>query len=331
MRKPDGGAPAVSLIVPCKNEADILDVLLARLVPVLEGTGESFEIVYVNDGSTDATLERMREQQGADVRIAILDLSRNFGKDAALTAGIAEARGDAVVVVDADLQDPPEVIPEMIARWREGADIVVAQRSSRDADTRSRRLMNQVFYRLFNLLSDFPIPNEAGEFRLLNRRAADTFLQLGERARFSRGLFSWLGFRQEFVAHPRPASTRDDSRFTWFQMLRMALDGVTSFSSLPIRIWSLIGGAVAAVSLLYGLALIASTLIFGRDVPGYASIMVAVLFLGGLNLLSIGLLGEYIGRVLIEGKRRPLYVINARYPAQTKKPAAPRKKKKTPR
>ncbi len=304
----------LSLVVPVYNEAGAIGAFHDAVRPILDDLDAPCEIIFVNDGSRDETLDRLLKLRQCDQRVGIVDLSRNFGKEAALAAGLAECRGRAAIILDVDLQDPPGLIPEMLEKWRGGADMVIALRSDRSTDGFAKRLSAHWFYRIFNTLSDTSLPDGSGDFRLMDRRVIDAYLQLGERTRFNKGLFAWLGFRQEFVRHVRPRASRAGSRWPVLKLFRFAFDGIFSFSSIPIRIWSLFGGAIALVSMTYGIFLVSRTLIYGTDLPGYASTIVAVLFLGGLNLFTAGLLGEYIGRILIETKQRPLYLVRERYP-----------------
>jgi len=303
----------LSLVVPVFNESEAIGVFHAAVRPILNELGQPVEIIFVNDGSTDGTLERLLHLCERERNVTVIDLSRNFGKEAALTAGLSEARGDATVILDIDLQDPPSLIPDMVAKWRAGADTVVALRVDRSSDSAVKRLTARWFYRIFNAVSHTRLRAGSGDFRLMDRRVVAAFLQLGERARFNKGLFAWLGFREAYVEYARPTASRPGSRWNMGRLFRFAFDGIFSFSSAPIQIWSVIGATVALASMVYGLYLVQRTLIWGIDVPGYASTMVAVLFLGGLNLFTLGLLGEYIGRILIETKQRPLYLIRERY------------------
>jgi glycosyltransferase involved in cell wall biosynthesis len=303
----------LSLVVPVFNESEAIGVFHAAVRPILDELGQAAEIIFVNDGSTDETLERLLQLCEREQDVIVIDLSRNFGKEAALTAGLSEARGDAVVILDIDLQDPPSLISDMVAKWRAGADTVVALRVDRSSDSAAKRLTAKWFYRIFNAVSDTRLREGSGDFRLMDRRVVAAFLRLGERARFNKGLFAWLGFREAYVEYARPTASRPGSRWNMGRLFRFAFDGIFSFSSAPIQIWSVIGAMVALVSMVYGFYLLQRTLIWGIDVPGYASTMVAVLFLGGLNLFTLGLLGEYIGRILIETKQRPLYLIRERY------------------
>lgn len=306
-------AVALSLIVPVKDEESGIAPFVARVVPILEQTPgigrDGFEILFIDDGSNDHTLDAIRAANAADSRVRAISFSRNFGKEAALSAGLDHALGDAVVPIDVDLQDPPEVLPEMVAQWRQGFDIVYGVRTNRESDSLPKRLTADLYYRAHNWLSDDKIPEHAGDFRLLDRKVVDVIRVLPERNRFMKGLFAWAGFRQTSVAYSRSARDHGDSKFNYWKLWTFALDGITSASTVPLRIWSYLGGVVALLALGYALVVVVRTLVSGVQVPGYASLMVAVLFLGGLQLLSLGVLGEYVGRILIEAKARPLYVI----------------------
>lgn len=301
----------VSLVVPVLNEEDGIHLFMAAINRELAGLGTQLEIIFVDDGSTDRTIERIQIAQARDARIRYLKLSRNFGKEAAMTAGIDYARGHAVVPMDVDLQDPPSLILEFVRLWREGYDTVYGVRSSRDEDTRRKRMSAGLFYRIFNQVSDTKIPNNAGDFRLMDRRVVEALRLLPEKNRFMKGLFSWPGFRSIGVPYARPAREVGETKFNYWRLWNFALDGFTSFSTLPLRVWSYVGGIVAALSLLFMAFLIIKTLVFGVDAPGYASLMSAVLFFGAMQLISVGILGEYIGRLFMETKNRPLYLVEA--------------------
>jgi glycosyltransferase involved in cell wall biosynthesis len=303
----------LSVIVPVKDEQDAIDQFIARVRGVIEALSDpasrSFEIVFVDDGSTDATMDRIRAAHSADKRIRAVSLSRNFGKEAALSAGLDHARGEAIVPIDADLQDPPELLAEMLAKWREGFEIVYGVRNNRQTDSLPKRLTADLYYRSHNWLSSDKIPEHAGDFRLLDRKVADVIRRMPERTRFMKGLFAWAGFRQASVSYTREPRKVGRSKFNYWKLWTFALDGITSASTVPLRVWSYLGGTVALFAIGFALFLIVRTLISGVQVPGYASLMVAVLFLGGLQLLSLGILGEYVGRIMIETKNRPLYVV----------------------
>ncbi|HUG45302.1 MAG TPA: glycosyltransferase family 2 protein [Sphingomicrobium sp.] len=300
----------ISVVIPVKDEEASIDSCIDRLKPVLETiAGAAFEILFVDDGSSDSTLERIRRQNSADPRVRAVSLSRNFGKEAALSAGLDFARGQAVVPLDVDLQDPPEVLPEMVARWRDGFEIVYGVRSDRRADSLPKRLTADLYYRAHNLLSEDKIPEHAGDFRLLDRKVVDVIRSMPERNRFMKGLFAWAGFKQASVSYTRDARSVGSSKFRYRRLWSFALDGITSASTIPLRVWSYIGASVAILALAYAVLIVIRTLMFGIAVPGYASLMVAVLFLGGLQLLSLGILGEYVGRIFTETKQRPVYVV----------------------
>ncbi len=306
--------PILSLIVPVKDEEDAVDQFVLRVVPILEGiedaASSSFEILFVDDGSSDRTLERLRALNVRDPRIRAVSFSRNFGKEAALSAGIDHAKGAAVIPIDVDLQDPPEVIPQMVSKWREGFDVVYGVRDNRDTDSMAKRITADLYYRTHNMMSADKIPLHAGDFRLLDRKVVDVIRQMPERNRFMKGLFSWAGFNQAAIHYTRRPRALGKSKFNYWRLWTFAIDGITSASTVPLRIWSYLGGIIALLSLGYAMAIVIRTLLSGSDVPGYASLMTAVLFLGGLQLLSLGILGEYVGRILIESKGRPLYIID---------------------
>jgi len=306
----------LSLIIPVKDEEIAVGPCLARVIPVLERMDDpaarSFEIVFVDDGSSDTTLEVIRRANAADPRIRCVSLSRNFGKEAALSAGLDAARGKSVVPLDVDLQDPPEALPRLIAKWRDGYDVVYGVRDNRETDSLPKRLTADLYYRAHNWLSSDKIPEHAGDFRLLDRRVVDVIRQMPERNRFMKGLFAWAGFRQAAVSYHREERAIGQSKFNYWKLWTLAIDGITSASTVPLRIWSYLGAFVALGALGYAVFIIIQTLTSGIRVPGYASLMVAILFLGGLQLLSLGVLGEYVGRILTETKARPLYVVRER-------------------
>lgn len=305
--------PVLSLIVPVKDEEQAIEPFVERVKEVLAATDDpasrEFEILFVDDGSTDETLQRIREANSRDARIRAVSLSRNFGKEAALSAGLDYVRGAAVVPIDVDLQDPPDVLPEMIRRWREGFEIVCGIRQNRETDSLPKRLTADLYYRAHNWLSEDKIPEHAGDFRLLDRKVVDVVRALPERNRFMKGLFAWGGFHVAYVPYRRAARSIGESKFDYWHLWKFAVDGITSASTVPLRIWSYLGGVVALLAITFAIVLIIRTLVLGTEVPGYASLMVTILFLGGLQLLSLGILGEYVGRILIESKQRPLYVV----------------------
>jgi glycosyltransferase involved in cell wall biosynthesis len=305
--------PLLSLIVPVFNEEDTIDLFLSTVVPLLERDGVRFEIVFVNDGSLDDTFARLFRRSRTDRRLRIVNLSRNFGKEAALTAGIDHARGDILIPMDIDLQDPPELIGSFIARWREGYDIVYGVRSARHADTRAKRVSAGWFYRVFNSMSPVRIPPNVGDFRLVDRRAVEVLRQLPERNRFMKGLFAWVGFNSIGVPYERPERAAGRSKFNFWRLWNFAIDGVVSFSTAPLRAWFYVGLVIATVAVLYALFIVTRVLIFGVDTPGYASLLIAVLLMGAIQLLSLGIIGEYLGRLFVEVKARPIYVVEGVY------------------
>src|SRR6185295_4424180 len=306
----------LTIIVPVKDEEEAVAPFVERVIDVLKGIPDlargQYEILFVDDGSDDATLEAIRRAHAGDRNVRAISFSRNFGKEAALTAGLEHARGDAVVPMDVDLQDPPEVLPQMIEKWRGGFEIVYGVRDDRASDSLPKRLTADLYYRAHNWLSNDKIPEHAGDFRLLDRKVVEAIKRMPERNRFMKAMFAWAGFRQTSVAYARARRESGSSKFNYWQLWTFALDGITSSSTLPLRVWSYLGGLVALFALAYAVFIATRTLVFGIDVPGYASLMVSVLFLGGLQLLSLGVLGEYVGRILIETKGRPLYVIRER-------------------
>ena len=301
---------SLSVVIPMLNEEKGLEALAARVKPVLEATGLSWEIVFVDDGSRDRTCEILHRLNAADPRMKAISLSRNFGKERAVAAGLKYATGDAVVLMDADLQHPPEVIPEFIAKWREGFDIVYGQRDDRDNDGLVRRAFSVGFYKAFKAMSGTTLPGGAGDFRLLDRKAVDALNQFGERVRFNKGLYAWIGFKSIGVTfHVPPRFDGTKSRFHPRQLWRFALDGLVSFTTMPLRVWSYVGIVVSALAFAYILFFLLKYLIYGDSVAGFPTLIVAILFLGGIQLLSLGIIGEYLGRVYEEVKGRPLYIV----------------------
>ena len=307
----------VSIVVPCFNESDGIRRCHGRLLTVLESIPIAAEIIYVNDGSIDDTLEILTSIQAMDRRVGVIDLSRNFGKEIALTAGIDHARGDAVIVLDADLQDPPECIPRMLDAWRQGYDVVAMRRADRSSDTWFKRFSATAFYKLLARLSAVDIPANVGDFRLLSRRAVDALKSLPERNRYMKGLFAWIGFETIEIPYKRDPRYKGESKWPLFRLVGLAIDGITSFSIAPLRLASLVGSLAAFGALSYGTAVLLKTLVFGEPVAGFPSLIVTITFLGGIQLIAIGLLGEYVGRLLIESKQRPLYLVaSANLPAE---------------
>ncbi len=309
------GDPLLSLIVPVFNEEESIDIFLTSIEPFLDKAGLRFEILFVNDGSRDETLGHLLDRSGRDEHIRIVNLSRNFGKEAALTAGIDHAVGDILIPMDIDLQDPPELIGPFIERWREGYDIVYGVRSARETDTMAKRVSAGWFYWAFNSMSPVRIPAHAGDFRLVDKRAAEVLRQLPERNRFMKGLFAWVGFNAVGVSYERPARAAGASKFNLWRLWNFALDGVVSFSTVPLRASFYGGLAIATVAVLYALFIIGRVLLFGIDTPGYASLLIVVLSMGAIQLVSIGIIGEYLGRLFLEVKGRPIYVVEGVYEA----------------
>jgi glycosyltransferase involved in cell wall biosynthesis len=309
--------PLLSLIVPVFNEEASVDIFLETVEPFLEGAGLRFEIVFVNDGSRDETLARLLARSGRDRRLTIVNLSRNFGKEAALTAGIDHAKGDILIPMDIDLQDPPDLIAAFIERWRQGYDIVYGVRAARRTDTAAKRLSASWFYWAFNSMSPVRIPANVGDFRLVDRRAVEVLRQLPERNRFMKGLFAWVGFNAVGVPYERPARVAGASKFNLWRLWNFALDGVVSFSTVPLRASFYGGLAIAGVAVLYALFIIGRVLLFGIDTPGYASLIIVVLLMGAIQLVSIGIIGEYLGRLFVEVKGRPIYVVEGVYRGDT--------------
>lgn len=299
----------ISIVCPCYNEADVIETFVGRLIDVLGRDAPDYELVCVNDGSTDATLPKLLTLKKGPLPIRIIDLSRRFGKEAALAAGLDHASGEAVIVIDADLQDPPELIPKLVAAWQEGNKVVVARRSDRSADTFLKRLFAHTFYRLHNLISETEIPVDVGDYRLLDREVVDVLAQLPERQRFMKGLFSWVGFEPTVVDYVREKRASGNTKFSWWRLWNLGLEGITSFSTAPLRVWTYLGLVISIIAFMYGGYFVVLTLAFGVDVPGYASLLTAILFLGGVQLISLGVIGEYVGRIYMESKGRPIYVV----------------------
>jgi len=300
----------ISLIVPVFNEEDAIEGFYARILEALEPLGINLEVVFIDDGSSDGTRETLRNLNRRDQRVRVIGFTRNFGKEAALAAGIDHVRGDVVVPIDVDLQDPPELIPEFLERWREGYEVVYGVRADRTSDTRLKRAGAELFYRWFNRLAASPIPPNTGDFRLLDRRVVEALRRLPERNRFMKGLFAWVGYRSIGVPYRRETRAQGKSKFSFWRLWALAIDGVTGFSTLPLRVWTFIGLFVAVLALVYGSFIVIRALVSGIDVPGYASTMTVILFLGGVQLISLGVIGEYVSRLFIESKQRPLYLID---------------------
>lgn len=305
--------PAISLsiIVPFYNEQEVLEEFHSRLTKVLDSLPITCEIVYVDDGSKDNSLDVVSSFTSINSSISVIGLSRNFGKESAMSAGLEHCRGQAVILLDADLQDPPELIPQMIAKWREGYDVVNMQRRQRDGETWFKKFSAASFYKVMNAAAKIDVPENVGDFRLLSREVVDHINQLPERNRYMKGIFSWPGFRQATIQFNRDARFCGETKWNYLKLIGLAMDGITSFSIRPLRIATAVGGLVALSAFIYGVIIVFKTMMFGEPITGYPSMMVVQLALGGIQLLSIGLMGEYIGRIFIETKNRPLYLIQS--------------------
>ncbi len=303
--------PRVTLLVPVKDEEDgiipfldAIDAVFARAAMEVD-----HEVLFVNDGSTDATELVIRKAVAERSGVGLVSLSRNFGKDAALAAGLAHARGDAVIPMDVDLQDCPEILPEMIAKWRAGAQVVLARRENRDEDDWLKRATAGAFYKIFNRLAESAIPENVGDYRLLDRQVVDILNGMGERIRFYKAMFSWVGFKTDEVTFKRRPRRTGQTKWSLWKLWNFALDGIFSSSTVPLRVWSYLGALIALAAFAYAAFVLVSTLITGVDVPGYASTIILILFFGGVNLLSVGVLGEYVGRIYAEVRGRPVYIV----------------------
>ncbi|MCE0494242.1 glycosyltransferase family 2 protein [Vibrio salinus] len=305
--------PVLSVVVPFFNEQEVLTEFHRRLTAVLDAMPEHCEIIYVDDGSKDNSLRITQSftQSSSDIRC--ISLSRNFGKESAMSAGLEHSKGEAIVVIDSDLQDPPELIPKMVSRWREGYDVVNMQRSERHGETWFKRFSAACFYKVLNSMAKLEVPENVGDFRLLNAKVVSHINTLPERNRYMKGIFSWPGFRQITIPFERDARFCGETKWNYLKLIGLAMDGITSFSIRPLRLATLAGILVAFSAFLYGVFIVMKTVVFGEPVSGYPSTMVAQLALGGVQLLSIGLLGEYIGRIFIETKQRPLYLVQSVY------------------
>jgi len=308
--------PIISVVIPVFNEEDVLEEFHGRLLPVVDKLQEhEVEIIYVNDGSQDKTLPLLTTLTNSDERVQALNLSRNFGKEAAMTAGIDHASGDAVILIDADLQDPPELIPKMIDSWGQGFDMVCMQRTSRDGESFLKKFTARAFYSLMGRVGEIQVPENVGDFRLMSRPVIDALKRLPERTRFMKGLFAWVGFKTCMLPYHRDARYAGTSKWNYWRLWNFALEGFTSFTVAPLKIASYTGFLTALTSLAYAVFVVSKALFYGDPVPGYPSLMVVVLFLGGLQLLALGVIGEYLGRMFIESKHRPLYLLENHHQA----------------
>ncbi|HEV7778514.1 MAG TPA: glycosyltransferase family 2 protein [Luteibacter sp.] len=305
---------SLAIVVPAYNEAAVLEAFQQRLAAVLDGLAMDARVLYIDDGSADDTWRLLGALAAADPRVSAVRLSRNFGKEAALTAGLDRIEADATIVIDADLQDPPELIPAMIARWREGFDVVYATRGERAGESRLKRLTSAAFYRVMERLSDTAVPRDTGDFRLLSRRAVNALRGLRERQRFMKGLFAWIGYRQTAIVYDREPRKAGTTKWNYWRLWNLAVEGITSFSVAPLRLATWLGVSAALLAFLYGLWVMVKALLWGDAVRGYPTLMVVILFLGGVQLLALGVIGEYIGRTYAESKQRPLYFVEDELP-----------------
>lgn len=309
------------MIVPVFNEEDGLDALMARLKPALERITPDYEVVFVDDGSQDATLVRLRDLSAGDQRLRAVSFSRNFGKEIAIAAGLDHARGQAVVIMDADLQHPPEVIEEFVAHWRDGKLMVYGVRRSREGDGPVRRAFTRTFYRIFERFAETGLPEGAGDFRLLDRRIVEVLKAMGERARFSKGLYAWVGFPSAGVPFDVEERAFGTTKWSFRKLFRFAFDGITSFSTVPLKVSTYVGALISLASLATAAYFAVRTFLFGTDLPGFPSLIVSIMFFSGVQLMSLGMIGEYVGRIFAEVKRRPLYVVGERLGFEESLPA----------
>ncbi|WP_407331659.1 glycosyltransferase family 2 protein [Enterovibrio sp. 27052020O] len=299
----------ISIVCPCYNEQEVLHTFTDKITSILSETGYSYELLFINDGSKDNTLALIQQLASKDGHIRVLNLSRNFGKEAALTAGLDHAKGDVIIPIDADMQDPPELIHDFLREWQKGYDVVVAKRIDRSSDTLAKKITASLFYKFHNSIADVEIPDNVGDFRLITRRVVQAIQLLPENQRFMKGIFSWVGFKTSVVEYARQPRAAGESSFNGWRLWNFALEGITSFSTAPLRVWLYLGVFISTIAFVSGIAIILKTLMFGVDLPGYASLLTVVLFFGGVQLIGLGVLGEYIGRLYMESKRRPIYIV----------------------
>ena len=310
----------ISILIPAYNEEAVLEKLFVRLATLANGTKDySFEFLFVNDGSRDKTLEIIKEHAEIDERVSYVNFSRNFGKEIAMIAGLDHVTGDATVIIDADLQDPPELIPKMIAYWEQGYDDVYAKRKSRKGESWFKRNSSKLFYRILQKFSNITIQEDTGDFRLLDRRAVEAMKQLRESQRYTKGMFSWIGFKKKEILYDRDERAAGTTSWNYVKLINLAIDGITSFTTAPLRMSSVLGFLVSLVSFIYVVYLVIRTVFFGNDLGGYPSTMAVILFLGGVQLLSLGIIGEYVGKIFNETKQRPLYFIEEYHDGTRKK------------
>lgn len=310
----------ISILIPAYNEQEVLPALFDRLITLADATPKyQFEFFFVNDGSRDATLETIKSQAKKDTRVAYLNLSRNFGKETAMIAGLDHVTGDATVIIDADLQDPPELIPQMIALWEEGYDDVFAKRKSRAGESWFKKKSSEWFYKILQKSTNIPIQQDTGDFRLLDKRCVEALRQFRESQRYTKGMFSWIGYKKKEILYDRDPRAAGETKWNYLKLANFAIDGITSFTTAPLRIASLFGGIISFAAFIYIIVIVARTLLIGTDLAGYPSMMAVILFLGGVQLLSLGIIGEYVGRIFNESKQRPLYFIEELHESTTKK------------
>lgn len=311
--------PTLTVVVPAFNESTGLREFHARLTAVFDTLDLSCTILYVDDGSSDDTWELMESLRAGDARVATLKLSRNFGKELAMTAGLDAADADAVVVIDADLQDPPELIAQFVAAWRDGFDVVYGTRSTRAGESGAKKFTSAAFYRVMEKLSATPLPRDTGDFRLMSRRALDALKKLRERQRFMKGLFAWVGFRQKSIVYERDARFAGSSKFNYWRLWNFAIEGITSFSTVPLRLATYVGLLTACAAFVFGVFVLVKAVFYGDAVRGYPTLLLVILFLGGVQLMALGMIGEYLGRLYMEAKQRPLFLIDESHPASGEK------------
>ena len=324
---------SLSIICPVMNEEKTIPLLLEEIEPHLKkcvslmGKGATYEVLFVDDGSEDDTVEVINNAIKKNKKIKLLQFSRNFGKEAALAAALRHAKGDAVIPIDADLQDPPEMIVQMVEAWLDGAEVVNAKRANRDTDSFIKRFTASLFYKVYNFIAKNAIPENVGDFRLLDRVAVDEINKFTERNRFMKLIFSWVGYKQVTIEYVRAERSAGESKFNYIKLWNFALDGITGSTTLPLRMWTYIGILMSVITLVFATYIIIKTMIFGVEIPGYASLMVIILIFGSFNFISLGILGEYIGRIAEEVRNRPLYIIQEKIGFEEKAKAKPKAKK----
>ncbi len=311
--------PIISIVCPCYNEEEALHSFISKIRSILAQTKYTYELLFINDGSTDKTLFVLNELSQNDPQMRVINLSRNFGKEAAMTAGLDHAKGEVIIPIDADLQDPPELIIDFLREWEKGFDVVLAKRIDRSCDTLRKKLSANLFYKFHNAIADVDIPNNVGDFRLITRKVVKAIQLLPENQRFMKGIFSWVGFKSSTIEYVRQPRSAGKSSFNSWSLWNFALQGITSFSTSPLRIWLYLGVMVSGLSFCYGSFIILKTLILGVTLPGYASLLTVILFLGGIQLIGLGVMGEYLGRLYMESKRRPIYIIDTDNSSENKK------------